>query len=194
MKYMILNITTVEGTCVVAVRENATEAGLLGRIKKAEGYEMIAPPLEGRGFSKLDKLQLQYLFWNTTKQTPPEDYAELIKVLAAAIDLIPVDTTPVRELERLVEQLDPTYSSPSTEPAEPKEPKAPKDPNARPKATSTTGWVWEICDKLFVENGNQIPDRKKAIDACVAEDINAATASTQYAKWKKAKESALVPA
>lgn len=187
MKYMIIDMTKVETTRVIAVCDNSAKAGMLGRLKKAEGLDAIAPPVEGRGFAKLDKLQLQYLYWNTCQQTPPEDYAELVKNCLAVIEKMPVDNTSEKQLEYLVSKLDPAYSAPETE-KEPKEPKEPKDPNARPKPTSTTGWVWDICDKLFEEGGNVMPDRKKAIEACVANDINPATASTQYAKWKKAKE------
>jgi len=51
----------------------------------------------------------------------------------------------------------------------------------RPKAGSKTGRVWEIADSQGTENAV----RKTVMDLCVAEGINASTASTQYGKWRK---------
>lgn len=56
----------------------------------------------------------------------------------------------------------------------------------RPKEGSTTAKVWDICDQLFEQMG-EIPSRPNAIQACVSQGINAATASTQYGKWKGSK-------
>lgn len=83
----------------------------------------------------------------------------------------------------------------------------------RPKAGTKTARVWEIADKMRAEvrpgkpavaevkDGDKImtpavaevPEkpagtpaaRKDVIAACMAEDINAATAATQYGRWRK---------
>lgn len=52
-------------------------------------------------------------------------------------------------------------------------------PPEAPKSGATAR-VWQIASSM------PGADRKAVIDACVAQGINAATASTQYGKWKKA--------
>lgn len=184
MKYMLIDITTPETTKVLAVAE-LQPSQLLGKIYQAKGLQVIAPPVEGRGFSKLEKLSLQYLYWNVCQETPPDNYAELINRCLAVIEKMPMDETPIATLQKEVARLYPEGTQ--FAPAEPKAVREPGEPSARPKGTSTTGRVWEIADGLFTAAGNTLPDRKSIIDACVAEGINQATASTQYAKWKKTK-------
>lgn len=48
-----------------------------------------------------------------------------------------------------------------------------------------TAKVWEIADSLGHIPGAAL--RTAIIEKCVAEGINAATAATQYSKWKKAR-------
>ena len=55
-----------------------------------------------------------------------------------------------------------------------------------PSPKGATGKVWEIADSM-VKAGNGIVPRPDIIAACVAAGINAATAATQYSKWKKAR-------
>lgn len=183
MKYMLIDVTAVETTAVLAIAP-LRAVQLLGRIQIANGKKVISPPLEGRGFAKLEKLPLQYLYWNVCQETPPEDYGELVRRCVAKLESLPVDATPLEDLEREVARLCPD------EPTTQREPKTPKEPGAapaRPKAMTTTGLVWEIADKLFVEAGNKLPDRKVVIAACEAQEINPATASTQFGKWKASK-------
>jgi len=54
----------------------------------------------------------------------------------------------------------------------------------RPKAGTKTGRVWEITDAQSANLGSPAP-RKGVLEECVAEDINAATAATQYGRWRK---------
>lgn len=54
----------------------------------------------------------------------------------------------------------------------------------RPSAGTTTRRVWEIADMLSQQHGRPAK-RKEVIDACVAESINASTATTQFGKWCK---------
>ena len=181
MKYMLIDVTAVETTAVLAIATNPRVV-LLGKIQQAQGRKVIAPPLEGRSFSKLEKLPLQYLYWSICKETPPDDYSELLRRCLTKLDAMPADETPLEELEREVARLYPE------EPVSREEKKVPRDPGAppaRPKAASTTGRVWEIADSLM--NVNALPERKAVIAACEAEGINPATASTQYGKWKASK-------
>ena len=183
VNYMIIDVTTVEHTRLLKVA-TLRESALWGQLYIQQGHKVIAPPVEGRGFSKLDKLQLQYFYWNVCKETPPEDYQELVRKCLAVINALPVADTSIQDLEREIELYKPDVTN-QTSVA-----KAPKDPNApapRPGKTSTTGIVWIIADEQFVKAGNVMPERKAVIDACVAEEINPATASTQYSKWAKAK-------
>lgn len=64
------------------------------------------------------------------------------------------------------------------------EPKPASDHNGRPKAGTATGTVWETADALQAQAGEP-PERAVVIEACVKKGINAATASTQYGKWRK---------
>lgn len=187
-KYMLIDVTSLETTKVVKVA-HLREVELLGRLLQANGRKTIAPPLEGRGLSALDKMQLQYLYWNTCEETPPEDYAELLQKCLIKLETLPMDQTPLATLEKECERVCPRDAV--VHQKKESAPKEPKDPLARPKATSTTGLVWEIADKLYAAAGNQIPNRKEMIAACVAEEINPATASTQFGKWKAAMTSKL---
>ena len=54
----------------------------------------------------------------------------------------------------------------------------------RPKAGTKTGRIWEIADSLSAREGAPVA-RKKVLEAAMAEDINAATAATQYGRWRK---------
>lgn len=181
MKYMLIDVTAVESTAVLAIATNPRVV-LLGKIQQAQGRKVIAPPLEGRSFSKLEKLPLQYLYWSVCKETPPDDYSELLRRCLAKLDAMPVDETPLEELEREVARL---YPEGPVSQGEKKAPRDPGAPPARPKATSTTGRVWEIADGMMT--GSALPERKAVIAACEAEGINPATASTQYGKWKASK-------
>lgn len=54
----------------------------------------------------------------------------------------------------------------------------------RPKAGTKTGRVWEIADAQSANLGAPAP-RKGVLEECTAEDINPATAATQYGCWRK---------
>jgi len=183
MKYMLIDITTPETAKVLKIG-TLRIVQLFGKIYQAEGRTVIAPPFEGRGFSKVEKLTLQYLYWNTCGETPPDEYAELVLRCKAKLETFPVDATPEVVLEKQVAALAPPPSE--ERPIEKKQKST--EPSKRPSGMTTTGLVWDIADKLFAANGNFMPDRRKVMDACIAEEINPATAATQYSKWKKAKE------
>ncbi len=54
----------------------------------------------------------------------------------------------------------------------------------RPGSGTITGRVWEIADKLQMENGTT--NREAVVKACISEGINLNTASTQYSHWRNA--------
>jgi len=185
MKYMLIDTTTIEQTKVVAV-SGLREVQLIGRILQAEGRTVMAPPLLGRGFAKLERLPLQYLFWNTCNQKPPEDYGELIRICMQTIDEMPVVTETAEQLEARCRELGLDLNSSRTESTGGSRSAGTSGPVERPKGESTTGKVWAIADKLFAEH-NGMPPRDKIMAACTEAGINPATAATQYSKWKKSK-------
>lgn len=54
----------------------------------------------------------------------------------------------------------------------------------RPKPGTISGRIWEITDSLSAQEGFPVA-RKKVLEAAMAEGINAATAATQYGRWRK---------
>lgn len=185
MKYMLIDVTAAETTRILLVA-GLTEVQLHGKLMQAKGTKVIAPPMEPRGFAKLEKLPLQYLYWNTCQETPPEDYSELIQRCLAKIETIPVDTRTIISLEAEVARVCPQELTPVEKEVKPK-----LSTPSRPSGMTTTGLVWVLADEEFAANGNQFPDRKKIIDRCIEEEINPNTAAVQYAKWKRAKEAGI---
>ncbi len=183
MKYLLLDVTTEETKLLLIATLHAVQ--LHGRIAMANGRKVLAPPLEGRSFSKLEKLPLQFLYWNTFREAPSEDYAKLLKDCVARFELLPVDATPIRELEAQVAQLypDEVGVNPKDRAVSKGSAKAEGGNPSAPKSGSTTRRVWEIADALWTPPG-PMPDRKKVMAACEAQGINPSTASTQYGKWK----------
>lgn len=194
--YMVIDLTTLEESKVVAVAP-MKQAQLIGKILQAQNRRVIAPPLEGRGFAKLEMQVLQYIFWNMTQTPPPVEYAELLKAALVHAKEIPLDEVPLHELEKTVRDLYPDEKqSGSTDPKEPKKPKEPGAPADRPKATSTTGRVWELADAAYAKVMSKAADgatpdwteiRKALMTLTDADQINKATAATQWSKWKSAK-------
>ena len=66
----------------------------------------------------------------------------------------------------------------SSEPADRPQYKYPE-----PGKGTKTGRVWEIADRKYEENKKA--DWNSVVRACIDEDINVNTASTQYSYWKK---------
>lgn len=57
-------------------------------------------------------------------------------------------------------------------------------PYPRPRDGTITGKIWEIADRVKQQSGSA--DREAVIKACIQENININTASTQFSYWKKA--------
>jgi hypothetical protein len=182
--YMILDVTT-EATKLLYVTDNR-RAIHRGYILKAEGLKVIAPPLEARSLSKLDKLQLQYLHYQLIPNVaPPEDYSQLVQECFEAIKKFPTDTTSLDDLVKEVAKLWTALSLTNPNVVAPNEVGDVVKTAERPRAKGVTGMVWEIADRLYKDGGNTMPDRKLVMDECAKAEINSATAATQFAKWKK---------
>lgn len=194
--YMLLDITKVEETKCLLVAD-MQRVQLLGKLKAAEGIEgrkLIAPPLEGRGFSKLEPLQLQYLFWNTFQKAPTDDYPTLIRQCMENFSALPPNDDPLHSLEFLVKQIE--ESAPGTVVIDGvvHKPGVNNDaPPARPSVKGVTGVIWAICDETLKAlmpdaGGSEITDwkpiRAEAWKRCDAEGFNSGTFGVQYGKWK----------
>lgn len=203
MRYVIINVTTLEGTGVLAVG-SLKQIQFMGRLAKADGYTVMAPPLEGRGLSRLSEDQAKWLYWNMFQQAPG-DYQDCIIAIKAKLDEWPDAPVSVEQLEQMciARGLDGTLSTPADTPSDntqeggkpekikraPRVPRAQGDDPARPAPGSTTGKVWTICDELSANRTKDV-SRAEIMAACTAAGINPATAGTQYAKWKKASQPA----
>lgn len=150
-----------------------------------------------RDFSVYTLGELAKLHQNTIGPLPKQmSCSDLCKALGTHVRNMEVDET---DLATWQAKLGRDLAKPSAKPDEsrasaapraaspsgvPKPAKAPSAAPARPKAGSTTGKVWDIADRVYAEAGNVL-DRNAVIAACEAEGINASTAATQFAKWKR---------
>lgn len=195
--YMLIRTTNKETATILDVGDSDVIT-LLGQLYKAEhpGQTVIAPPLEGRGFSKLDKDLLQYMFWNTFQLTPPEDYAELINQALTNAQKIKPSEASVSSLRASISLYNPKTTvtadgqivSENTKKAKTSIPKVPKSGDAKdlakPREGSTCGLIWNIIDGLYVEGQDPKEFRKTVMEACEKEGINKSTVSVQLGKWK----------
>ena len=189
---MVLNVTTNENTKLhfVAEREKAIALGKIYQLEHP-GQKVIAPPLEGRSFSKLDKLQLQWLYWNMTETTPPDDYAALLKATFEYVEKLEPISAELSTLQGTLAQLEsvrekamtPYDASLNPKPARPKKEKS---ADVAPKKTSTCGYVWDICakHKAATPAADDKTLRAAIMAECEHEGINKSTAAVQYGKWK----------
>lgn len=201
--YMVVRVTTNEDSKILYVAD-LEQATLLGQLYMLEhpGQKCIAPPLEGRGFSKIEMLQLQYVFWNTFEKTPASEYAQLVQdCIAEAKKLVQPEISTASLMAQVAAYGGPISASTNTVPKAPKQPKVkaekvakepsqpkePRQPGDRPKSGSTTGMVWDILDKNF----ETIQDLKELRTVSLAEFINegqsSSTFSVQFGKWKASK-------
>lgn len=182
---MLIDVTTVENTRVLRVGD-MERVQLHGRLYMAQGKKVIAPPVEGRGFSKLDKLPLQYLYWNTVGEAPPEDYGQLVSKCLTVIRELPICED---HLPTLHEQADGLGTQPNPNPVTATAQPVVKPPGKR----TTTGVIWDICDECledicdgaFPQDTKEL--RAEVVNRCTAEGFNPSTISVQYSAWKRAK-------
>lgn len=188
-RYMLIDVTSPE-ECKLLKLSDRKRTILWGHIFKAQGRKVIAPPVEGKGFSKLDKLSLSYFYWNLLGAAPPDNYGEMVEKCLLKLALhVPLDDATEGFLMKEIHRLGIDLENPSarTQKAEPKPKREDDGIPARPKATTATGLVWQIADELSAKVNGEIPDRKELIAACEAEGLNPATAQVQFGKWKKAR-------
>lgn len=180
--YMLIDRTVVEQMHVVMVGD-MKHIQLHGQILAGQGRDVIGPVVAGRSLAKLDKLQLQYLYWSLSNgQTPTEDYAQLIQDTLALINLIEPTKDNLAALQLVIDNKVPQALSPTAPP-----------PIVRPKGTTTTGIIWAICDEVLEDVCDNVlpldwkPLRAEVVTRCEHEGFKEATISVQYAKWKKSK-------
>lgn len=203
--YMVIRTTNNEHAQILYVAEMEI-ATLLGQLYRAEhpDQKCIAPPLEGRGFAKIDLAMLQYVYWNTFQSTPPEDYTELIKQCverASKIEVTHANPESLRaELALFGTEIVVNKKGEITKeikekkvPKPPKAAKAPRQPRSesdiktdRPRAGTTTGLVWDIIDKHFANVKDVKVLRNVALEECKNEGLNPSTFSVQFGKWRAA--------
>ena len=186
--YMVIDVTTTESTCIRFVTNNE-RAVLLGQtyMNDHPGRKCIAPIIEARSFSKLDKLALQYLFWNTFNKAPNEDYGQLLQDCLTNTLQFPIDYSEIGSLQALKDLS--IANSPVLPDGNIKPPKIKKEKteNLIPKVTSTCGFVWDICAKVKKDSNLKIDDkalRGLVMEACEKEGINKSTAAVQWSKWR----------
>lgn len=204
MNYMLIDITTMETTKLL-LTGTLRQVQLHGRLLKADGRKFVAPPLEGRGLSRFKMEELQYMLWNTWNASPvnakgePKPFGDLLaECLHAAQQVLP-DGTTIELLEAEVAKLAPPGDGETDEidteckPAKKATPRTQQKPGEAPAATSTTGKVWIIADRVLAAHPavtattDWKPIRETIIAACESEGINKATAATQYSKYKASK-------
>lgn len=76
---MIVDVATVEATRILYVGDRQSSIDYGCSLGNSFALNIIAPPVEGRAFSRFALLQLQYLFWNTFHEKPSYDYSELLQ-------------------------------------------------------------------------------------------------------------------
>jgi hypothetical protein len=193
-RYMLLDITG--GGCALLSVAPAPVVQMQARLVGSERPTalLLAPPIEGRGFAKLTVLQLGALITSLGGK-PAASYHDLC---AQAFELVlkqPEDTTSVASLEREIARRglpDPVIGW-KTAPREEAPPSAKKERStefsepSRPKAGTTTGYIWELCDKLL-KKLERLPTSKEAWAVCSAENVKQGTFSVQFGKWKKHQE------
>ena len=155
--------------------------------------------------------ELQYMLWNTWGLSPvnakgePKGFGDLLTdCLHAAQQVLP-DGTSIELLEAEVAKIAPPSDGETNEfnpevnakPVKKATPRTPQKPGEAPAATSTTGKVWIIADRVLAAypavtaTTDWKPIREAIIVACESEGINKATAATQYSKYKASKIASL---
>lgn len=190
--YVIIDRTVLTEIKIVRIG-NMRRCQLHGALLTAQGRSVIAPPIEGRGFSKLGLEEMQHLYWNTFGRAPLEFKDMIPELIDHCNTLVPADDS-ITALEVMVGALVPGVV---TDPDAPIVVKA----VVRPKGTSTTGIIWTICDEVMQEmfKGEAPADtqgwkplRAEASKRCEHEGFHPGTFGVQYGKWKANKSAVAV--
>ncbi len=144
-----------------------------------------------RDLTTFSFLELQMLYRNQKeREIMGTDYGRAIEqVHDVLIEIIPDETTLGQLVKKLGKPLKEPDFTPVKEKPEPKSKQAGLIPT-RPKAGTMTERVWQAADWFYSQQNPQDCNSKvlrdDVINACVDSGLNSSTASTQFAKWKKA--------
>lgn len=190
LMYMLLE--TTNGTASFVLKAPLREVQMHARLAAFQkpGSTYIAPPVEARGFAKLSENQLLHLIYSMG-EAPEGDYAHQCQQALALVQAREPDTECLEALEREAVRLGAPEASlvKSDKPVVQKPQKEKKHDTSfsnpeRPKAGTSTGLVWELCDALKEKLG-RTPSSKEAWPTCEAEGIKQGTFSVQFGKWKR---------
>lgn len=202
-----------ENMTFVAIADSFDKALLIADIASMDTTTYTCLLSHRSGFSVFSAQQLKLLLKNTTNLPQLPDsvvkYGTLVKEVHDVALTLPVDKRSENQLRKEIERLPPPIESVEKAKTQPiihrmttergyptassvVEPKIPRVQSGitSPPSKGSTGKVWIIADRVHTENGNGSITkelRRQIIAACVAEGINAGTASTQYGKWKGTK-------
>lgn len=181
---ILINLKTCQ---VIAKTKSLKSAEYLAELKCPNDPFYICGD-EKRWFAKFTLMELGLMYKGLVgSKLNITDYPKALALVHEYVcDLKEWDQSESELRVALGRDLEPTSPLPVKERAtRSPSPRAPgeKPKYTRPKEGTTTAKVWDICDQLMAELG-EIPTRPEAIQRCVEMEINAATASTQYGKWK----------
>ena len=145
----------------------------------------------GRDLSKFTLMELQLLYNNEAgSRATFKEYSRAIELVKHVIDQMkPAEETVGQLVRKLGKPLKEQSFTPVKEKPEPKSKQSGGIPT-RPKAGTMTARVWEAADWLYSQQESKDCNAKslrdEVVKVCVDNGVNGSTASTQFAKWKKA--------
>mgnify|MGYP000744731774 CR=1 FL=1 len=191
MSYLLFDLDKV---LILKRTQTMDQANLWADICAPQSATRISP-LAGSTFAAYTENELIRLARSVGSELQLSPYANMIQSLVLVAKGIAMDETPIEELRATWNAMYPKdfeAPAPTHQPRVASTPRAPRPESTsvveRPKAGSTTGRVWEICDKIDAANPGWTDKkdfRVSVMKACVAAGINEATAATQYSKWAK---------
>lgn len=168
-----------------------------GCVKRLEYWaEILIPKKEfyicgntRREMARWSLEEVTQLYENTEEcEIKTKEYARSLELLSYCYRRVDIDDT---DLMGLIRKLGRELGAPNLKPQKEKNPHKGESSTIvkRPKEGTMTERVWQVADWLY---GEQDPKdfnckdlRNKVIEACVNNEINASTATTQFAKWKR---------
>jgi len=144
-----------------------------------------------RDLASFSELELRLLYRNLeNREVMGHTYARVLEQVHDVMGKLQEDETTLGQLvKKLGKPLKEPDFTPVKEKPEPKSKQVGAIPS-RPKEGSLTARVWEAADWLYSQQNPQDINSKSlrddVIKVCTDNGVNPSTASTQYAKWKKA--------
>jgi hypothetical protein len=166
---------------------------ILSVLRGVENVDIIYG-YENKAYSRYTEAQLRLLYRNIAGiEASFLPYSGLVEAVRACVMRIePLKPTEEQleatALQRLGPVVLPAPVQKTREPRivakkEPRGIRVSSEEVQRPKSGSTTGRVWEICDKLFERVQDKKELRAAVLAAASAEGINSSTISVQFGKW-----------